>query len=125
MLRSLKTVVGTTVVLLIVAFGLPQTLPAGTGHLELKVVDKDTGRLVPCRIHLAGPRGQPVRVPKFPFWHDHFVFPGQVQLTLLLGNYTFQVERGLEYLDQSGHFNIENFADDSHQVELRRRSFRC
>jgi hypothetical protein len=102
------------------AVWIPNTLPAATGELELKVVDKDTGREVACRMHLAGPKGRPVRVPKLPFWQDHFVFPGQVQLTLPLGNYTFELERGLEYLEQTGYFTINPFANDSHEVDLRR-----
>jgi hypothetical protein len=37
-----------------------------------------------------------------------------------VGDYTFVLERGPEYLDQSGHFTIENFADDSKRIEMRR-----
>ncbi|MBN2579602.1 MAG: hypothetical protein JXB10_11480 [Pirellulales bacterium] len=108
------------VAVLVLVLGIPQTLPAAAGHLELKVVDQDTGRPLPCRMHLKGPTGRPVRIPKLPFWQDHFAFPGQVQLTLPLGHYTFELERGLEYLDRTGHFTINQFADDSHQDELHR-----
>ena len=91
------------------------------GQLELIVVDKDTGKPVPCRMHLVGPNNnKPRKVDTFPFWQDHFVIPGKILLKLPLGNYKFAVERGLEYLDQTGHFTIEAFADDSKQIVLKR-----
>ncbi len=46
--------------------------------------------------------------------------PGKILLKLPAGQLTFVIERGLEYLDQTGHFTINNFADDSKRVELRR-----
>ena len=93
---------------------------ASTGQLELTVVDKDTGKPITCRMHLVGPKKRPFKPEKVPFWHDHFVVPGKILLKLPVGNYTFVIERGLEYLDRNGHFTIEHFADDSKQVELRR-----
>ena len=97
------------------------TAQGATGQLDLTVVDNDTGQPVPCRMHLAGPNSsKPRKVEKVPFWQDHFVFPGKIMLKSPLGNYTFVIERGLEYLDQSGHFTFEPFADDSKQVELHR-----
>jgi hypothetical protein len=92
-----------------------------TGQLDLTVLDKDTGKPVACRMHLVGPNNnKPRRVEKAPFWQDHFVFPGHILLKLPLGNYSFVIERGLEYLDQNGHFTFEAFADDSKQIELHR-----
>jgi hypothetical protein len=93
---------------------------AATGQLELTVVDKDTGRPIACRMHLLGPKKRPFKPEKTPFWHDHFVVPGKLVLKLPVGDYTFVIERGLEYLDQKGHFTIEHFADDSKRIELRR-----
>jgi len=92
-----------------------------TGQWELNVVDKDTGKPVACRMHLAGPNSnKPRKADKAPFWQDHFVFPGNILLKLPLGNYTFVLERGSEYLDQNGRFTINQFADDSKTIELRR-----
>ncbi len=72
-------------------------------------------------MHLAGPNSnKPHKADNAPFWQDHFVFPGKILLKLPLGNYSFVIERGLEYLDQEGHFTINPFADDSKQIELRR-----
>ena len=93
---------------------------AATGRLHITVVDKDTGKPVPCRIHLKTAGGKPRKAERMPFWQDHFVFPGDIDLKLPLGGYTFVLERGLEYLDRTGNFTIQNFADDSKQVELRR-----
>ena len=93
---------------------------AATGRLQITVVDKDTRKPVPCRIHLKSPNGKPRKAERMPFWQDHFVFPGDISLKLPLGGYTFVLERGLEYVDCSGNFTIENFADDSKQVELQR-----
>lgn len=93
---------------------------AADGQLLLSAVDKDTGQPIACRIHLLNGANKPVKIPGTAAWSDHFDFDGQVLLKLPLGNYTFVMERGLEYLDMTGHFRIEHFADDSKQVELRR-----
>lgn len=96
-----------------------ERLPA-KGQLALTVVDSETGKPVPCRIHLTGPRKNVRKIPKSPFWHDHNAISGNVLLKLPNGNYEFLIERGLEYLWRKGHFTIENHADDSKRVELRR-----
>lgn len=93
---------------------------ASTGQLELTVVDKDTGRPIACRMHLTGPGKRPRRPDGVPYWHDHFALPGKILLKLPLGQYSFVLERGLEYLDMKGRFAINVFADDSKRIELRR-----
>ena len=93
---------------------------AATGQFELTVVDKETSKPVACRMHLIGPKKQPFRPAKVPFWHDHFALPGTLLLKLPLGEYTFLIERGPEYLDWTGHFSIKVFADDRKTVELQR-----
>jgi hypothetical protein len=95
-------------------------LSASTGQLQLTVVDQNTGKPIACRMHVVGPKKKPFKPDKTPFWHDHFVVPGKIVLKLPVGNYSFTIERGLEYLDQTGHFTINTFADDSKQVDLRR-----
>lgn len=97
-----------------------QVLAASRGQLELTVVDQDTGRPVACRMHLVGPKKRAFKPAKTPFWHDHFAVPGKILLKLPVGNYTFSIERGLEYLGQNGHFTIKHFADDAKRIELRR-----
>ncbi len=93
---------------------------AATGRLQITVVDKDTRNSIPCRIHLKSANGKPRKAERMPFWQDHFVFPGDITLKLPLGGYTFVIERGPEYVNCTGNFTIDNFADDSKQVELRR-----
>ena len=71
----------------------------------------------------AGTRYQgrrPKKIEGYPFWADHFVFPGKITLNLPTGFYTFELERGPEYYNVTGNFTIERFADDSKEVELRR-----
>jgi hypothetical protein len=99
---------------------LTGTAFAATGQLELTVVDKDTGKPIACRMHLVGPRKQPFKPGRVPYWHDHFALPGKFLLRLPLGEYTFLLERGPEYLDWTGHFTINTFADDTKRVEMRR-----
>jgi hypothetical protein len=113
-----RLVLGT--VLLIVP--IEPVVAASTGQLVLTVVDKDTGQPIACRMHVIGPKKKPFKPDQrdIPYWHDHFVIPGKIVLKLPVGNYTFVIERGLEYLQQEGHFTIEHFADDSKQIELRR-----
>lgn len=95
---------------------------AATGQLVLRVVDRETGKPLTCRVHLHDQRGRP-RKPtdrRIPFWHDHFVVDGEVTLRLPLGNYTFEMERGPEYVERSGYFTINHFADDTKEVDMRR-----
>ncbi len=90
------------------------------GQLQITVVDRDSGKSIPCRMHLESANGRPRKADKLPFWHDHFVLPGRANLSLPVGNYTFEMERGLEYVVRAGHFTINDFADDAKQVDLFR-----
>jgi hypothetical protein len=91
-----------------------------SGELELRVVDKDTGELVPVRMHLKDQRGRPRKPPKVPFWKDHFVFGGKIILKLPDGRYTFEVERGPEYRIQTGNFIIKRGATDNKELVMQR-----
>jgi hypothetical protein len=93
---------------------------AADGRLEIAVVDKETGKPIPCRMHLKNAAGRPRFPKKTVVWDDHFTFPGNTTLLLPPGNYSFEAQRGLEYLVARGYFTINNFADDSHQIELER-----
>ncbi len=86
----------------------------------INVVDRDTGQPIAVRMHLKNAAGRPVKVPGAPSLGDHFVFFDKVELKLPNGGYTFVIERGLEYLDQTGHFQIDNFADDTKTVSMKR-----
>ena len=93
---------------------------AAGGQLEITVVDRETGQPIACRMHLVGAAGRPRKAKGAPFWHDHFAFPGRITLELPVGNYTFEMERGPEYLVRGGHFRIDNFADDTKEVDMQR-----
>src|SRR5688572_13408807 len=93
---------------------------AAAGQLELSVTDRDTGEPLACRVHLTNINGKPVKVSKTPTWADHFVFSAKLLLKLPKGGFRFVMERGPEYLVRSGHFTIDNFADDAHAVDLKR-----
>lgn len=103
------------------SLAIPAGVLASGGQLEVVVVDAQTKQPIPCRMHLRTADGKTARKPKKTiYWHDHFVIPGQIVLSLPAGNYQFQVERGLEYKTCYGHFEMENFANDSKTIELPR-----
>jgi len=83
----------------IVMFTVTASLSAAT--LEIRVVDSG-GQPLPCRIHLKDPAGTAQRADRLPFWRDHFVCLGSVELTLKPGRYEYQIERGPEYRSETG-----------------------
>lgn len=98
------------------------SLAQAAGRLEISVVDRDTGKPVAARMELKNAQGKPVR-PKgkeIIVWNDQIVFYDKIMLNLPNGGYTFALERGPEYRIVTGHFTIENFADDTKVVELPR-----
>lgn len=89
-------------------------------QLTIKVTDRDTGRPIAVRMHLRNARGVAVKPPGAPFWKDHFAFDGEITLKLPRGNYAFEMERGPEYLERTGHFTIEPFANDTKAIDMQR-----
>ncbi|HEV3261572.1 MAG TPA: CehA/McbA family metallohydrolase [Gemmataceae bacterium] len=92
----------------------------GSARLELTIVDKKTGKQIPCRVHLRDEAGRPQRAGTLPFWHDHFVCPGRVRLDLAPGEYTYDVERGPEYGTHTGTFRIKDNTPLQVRVQLER-----
>lgn len=90
------------------------------GQLEISVIDRDTEKPITCRMHLKNAAGKTRKPDKVPFYHDHFVVPGKIVLKLPVGQYTFEMERGPEYPVRHGEFKIDNFADDTKQVDMGR-----
>ncbi len=90
------------------------------GEVEIRAVDGNTGKPIAVRMHLSNQRGRPVKPPKLPFWHDHFVFLGKVVLDLPPGRYTFEMDRGPEYQLRSGHFLVQRGATDNKEVTMHR-----
>ncbi|MBI2823895.1 MAG: hypothetical protein HYX69_04285 [Planctomycetia bacterium] len=116
MRRTVCTVVGLAFIL----FFSPSRLWAAGGELRVTVVDTETGKPIACRMHLKNAKGAPQKAPGAPFWRDHFVFPGKIALKLPKGTYTFELERGPEYVDRKGHFTINDGANDEQEIDLKR-----
>jgi hypothetical protein len=91
-----------------------------TTLVAITVHAADTGKPVPCRIHLKDAAGKPQRAPGLPFWNDHFVCGGTVRLELPPGKYTFEVERGPEYEAHTGSFTLAGGKENKQSIELRR-----
>lgn len=91
-----------------------------SGKLTIRVVEESTGQPTAVRMHLKNSRGKAVKPPKSVFWHDHFVFDGQVELELPVGKYTFELERGPEHRVRSGEFTIQRGAEDSKLLTMVR-----
>ena len=72
-------------------------LGADKGRLEVQIVDKQTNQPMAARMHLKDQQGKVVRIPKAPFWRDHFAIDGSNVLELPLGAYTFELEAGPEF----------------------------
>lgn len=90
------------------------------GELTLTIVDRETKKPLPCRIHLRNEKERPQRAANMPFWSDHFVVPGAVKLKLPRGTYQFEIERGPEYVVRGGHFVMENLSKDNQVIDLPR-----
>jgi len=90
------------------------------GQLTIQVVDRDTDEPLACRMHLTNASKRPLKAPKTPFWQDHFVFAGEITLKLPKGEYTFELERGPEYLIRTGHFTMEDLSKDTQVMDLKR-----
>ena len=103
---------------LVVAPGVVWAGPGG--QLRVEVIDRDTKQPLACRMHLTNAAKRPLRAPRVPFWHDHFVFDGSITLKLPKGEYDFTVERGPEYLVRTGHFTMDDFSEDTKVVDLKR-----
>ena len=107
--------------LVLIAVLVPARLAlASGGQLRLTVTDEKTGELLPCRLHLKNPAGRPRPIKGSAYFHDHVAFAGDITLKLPKGQYTFEIEHGPEYTTQSGYFVIEDHADDTKTVTLKR-----
>jgi hypothetical protein len=89
---------------------------------EVTIVVREQGRIVPCRIHVTNAQGTALRAPKLPFWRDHFVCPGEVELRLSAGEYAYEVERGPEYVPAVGKFTVRDGEPQQVAIELKRHA---
>ncbi|QGJ71818.1 Hypothetical protein PBC10988_35290 [Planctomycetales bacterium 10988] len=116
----MKGFVWLTLACLFAGMMLPETANASGGNFRIQVIDAQTRQPLPFRMHLFNQYKRPRKVPGLPFYEDHFAAFGEVELKLPRGIYTFEMECGPEYLYRSGHFTIDNFAEDSKVVEMKR-----
>ncbi len=96
--------------------------PRADGALQIEVVDSETGQPIAARMHLKNSRGRPVRLnlSEAAEFGGHFYIDGRLTLPLRRGQYTFEIESGPEYLNQTGHFEIDRHADDAKRIEMKR-----
>lgn len=89
-------------------------------HLDLRIVESATSKLVPCRIHLLNSVGDPQDPGDLPFFRDHFVCEGTVELKLAPGMYTYEIERGPEYERVKGDVTLIAGQQSVVEAKLRR-----
>ena len=92
---------------------------AADGSVQFTTLD-ESNQPVPSRIHLRDAAEKPVKAPGLPFWSDHFVCTGKVSLTLPLGTYAYEIERGPEYRGISNSITLDSGRVLSITNQLRR-----
>ena len=89
-------------------------------EFDFTVLDFDTGKPLPCRIHMKDAAGKPIRPKGLPFWHDHFVCAGVAELDLAPGTYPYEIDRGPEYLLTTGALSVAESGGNNVTNRLRR-----
>ncbi|MCC6793871.1 MAG: hypothetical protein IT366_02040 [Candidatus Hydrogenedentes bacterium] len=89
------------------------------GTLRLSV-NESSSAVKAARAHITDLDGRVVKVTEYPWWHDHFVFPGTAIVALSEGDYCVVVERGPEYVPGSAEFSIRPDSETNVQVEISR-----
>lgn len=91
-----------------------------SARLAITVAAEGSDSPIPCRVHLWGSDGKPIRGGDLPFFRDHFVCPGFVNLELAPGEYTYEIERGPEYVAHSGSLRLLAGGTENVKVRLNR-----
>ncbi|MDO4551412.1 MAG: hypothetical protein Q4C96_09215 [Planctomycetia bacterium] len=86
----------------------------------LQTVDSETREPVACQVYVRTQKGLSQRAGKLPFMYDHFTSPGSVTMNYSPGFYPLEIERGLEYLPVSGHFQLNRTSGDAKTERLTR-----
>jgi len=89
-------------------------------EVMISVVDTATDAAVPCRVHLKDSAGEAVLSDALPSYRDHFVCPGTATLDLPTGEYTYEVERGPEYVAATGMFTVVDGAKNDVALSIAR-----
>ncbi len=90
-----------------------------SGSIVWRVIDEQGGDL-PCQIYLKDAQQRPVRPQGAPFWHDHFSIEGSFEMSLPVGTYTYEIERGHEYLPRRDSVSVVAGQRVEIRVELKR-----
>jgi hypothetical protein len=98
---------------------LPAAEASAPARLRFAATD-EAGQACPCRIHLSDAQGKPLRAPALPFWHDHFVCGGSVELELPAGKYRYDLERGPEFVPVRGEIDVAQGQTAEVRAALRR-----
>lgn len=109
-----------TMILLLALMGNIGILGAAeNGRVKIVVVDQEE-EVLPCRIHLYDKAGKPQRAGDLPFFRDHFVCPGKVELELPAGEYRVEIERGPEFEQYADSFTLAESGVEELSVCLKR-----
>ena len=95
-------------------------ITAHCATVQFTALDSDTDKPLPCRVHLKDAAGKPVLPKGLPFWHDHFVCAGSMELDLAPGQYAYQIDRGPEYLLTTGTVTVASSGPQAVTNRLRR-----
>ena len=93
---------------------------AANGELEIRFVEDATGEPVAAQLEIRDRRGRVRKIRRTPSWQGWAAIDGRVIVELPPGKYTFSVDRGPEYLEQTGHFLIRTSATDNKTIRIRR-----
>lgn len=121
-LQPLRFAFGAFAAAAMVAAVATRAQAAQGGSLEVIIVDAQTRQPLAARMHLKNSRGRPVRVrgKNLLVYGDHLIIDGQANLDLRRGQYTFMLDAGPEYKPRTGHFRIDDHADDEETIEMHR-----
>jgi len=89
------------------------------GTLSLSIHESKSP-VAAARAHITDLDGIVVKIAEYPWWHDHFVFPGTAAVALPEGDYRVVVERGPEYVAGEAEFSIHPNRETNVSVEVKR-----
>ncbi|MCC6155126.1 MAG: hypothetical protein IT367_15270, partial [Candidatus Hydrogenedentes bacterium] len=89
------------------------------GTLSLSISESNSP-VAAARAHITDLDGKVVKITAYPWWHDHFVFPGTATVTLPEGDYRVVVERGPEYVPGKAEFSIHPDRETNVSVAIER-----
>jgi len=91
-----------------------------SARLELQILDSATLLPIPCRVHLMNGAGEAQKPAGLPFFRDHFVCEGSVDLSIAPGSYSYEIERGPEYEVARDEVTLATDQEFLVEVKLRR-----